>query len=76
MAVEFSNVDEVEFIFGETYTYRQKEMIQHYIDTGERPPATCAWCDEGFVRIVTGNMDIFIGKVNLGLEKWPWPIER
>jgi hypothetical protein len=62
----FSNVDEVELIFGRTLTSRQREMIQHYIDTDERPEAgPCVWCDEADMRLLTAEMDLYTGP-------WPW----
>lgn len=64
--MEFISVDEVELIFGRTLTFRQREMIQTYIDTGERPAAgPCAWCDEADMRILTAQMDMYDGP-------WPW----
>lgn len=62
----FSNSDEVEVIFGRTLTSRQREMIQHYIDTGERPETgSCVWCDEADMRLLTAQMDFYDGP-------WPW----
>lgn len=66
MMPKFTNTDEVEYIFGRTLTARQREMIQHYIDTGERPEASpCVWCDEADMRILTSQMDLYDGP-------WPW----
>jgi hypothetical protein len=71
--VAFSNADEVEFVFQRTLTYRQREMIEHYIQTGERPEAQpCQWCDEADMRILTAQMDIYLQGVEEGYEEWPW----
>lgn len=73
MVRKWATTDEVEFVFGEDYTYRQRELIQKYIDTGERPFSPgCYWCDEQAARLVTGRMDIYLDQVNAGAEKWPW----
>lgn len=71
-APSFSNVDEVEFVLGYTFTGNQAIMIMNYIQNGIRPEAGCGVCDSGFIRVVTSEMDQYLEKVQLGVEVWPW----
>lgn len=57
----FTTADEVEFIFELTLNHSQRKMVEHYINTGQRPPAGCDWCDEGYVRRLTAQMDAYDG---------------
>lgn len=60
--MKFTTVDEVELVFGRTLTFRQREMIQTYIDTDERPSVSgCVWCDEADMRLLTAQMDMYDG---------------
>lgn len=59
--MKFTTADEVEFIFELTLTAGQRTMVNTYIATGNRPAPGCDWCDEGFVRRLTGRMDAYDG---------------
>lgn len=73
MVRKWATTDEVEYALGETYNYRQRELIQNYIDTGERPFSPgCYWCDEQAARLTTGLMDVYLERVNSGAQRWPW----
>lgn len=69
----FSNVDEVEYVFGRTLTQEQAIMIQAYITTGVRPdPSGCWSCSPADMRILTGKMDEYEIDVSEGRAAWPW----
>ena len=69
----FSNVDEVEYVFGRTFNQEQAIMVQSYITTGVRPdPAGCWSCSPAAIRILTSEMDQYEDAVDAGTEKWPW----
>lgn len=69
----FSNVDEVEYVFGRTLTQEQAVMIQSYIVTGVRPdPAGCWTCSPAAMRLLTGEMDVYEDEVDAGRDVWPW----
>jgi hypothetical protein len=71
----FSNVDEVEYVFGRTFTAEQAIMVQAYITLGQRPdPAGCWSCSPADIRILTGQMDEYERAVDAGLVQWPWYI--
>ena len=58
----FKSADEVEFIFEITLTSNQWRGIENYIRRGIRPESNgCSWCDEGFIRELTGRMDAYDG---------------
>lgn len=58
--MEFKSVAQVEEVLHRPLTEKQAKMIQHYIDTGERPQAgSCVWCDEADMRLLTAQMDLY-----------------
>lgn len=70
----FTNVDEVEYYFGLTFTPDQAEMVWTYLTTGVRPPAGCFVCSEGYIRRLTGQIDQYERQFTNGERKWVYPI--
>lgn len=70
----FSNLDEVEYIFGRTFNSEQAIMVMDYIVTGTRPDTQGCWsCSPAEIRILTGQIDRFEDDVEYGFVAWPWP---
>jgi hypothetical protein len=76
MTPKFRKADEVEYVFGITLTGNQYIMVENYIQNGIRPEAGCSWCDSGYIRVLTSEMDQFIIGVEAGREKWPLPTDE
>jgi len=71
--MKFRSAAEVEFVFDLTLTGTQWLMVENYIRNGIRPEAGCTWCDTGFIRSLTGDMDAFEGEEHPVLS-WEGPI--
>lgn len=69
----FTSVDEVEHVFGLTFTPGQYEMVWTYLQLGVRPDAgNCYGCTPAFIRKLTGQIDQYELKVQWGEVDWPW----
>lgn len=70
----FSNVDEVEYVFGLTFSHEQKLMLQTYITTGQRPDNGGCWtCSPAYIRTLTATIDTYEDQLDKGEALWPWP---
>lgn len=73
MAKYFSNVDEVELCLGYTFTPEQYELVGIYLFTGKRPEANGCWtCTEGYIRMITGEIDQYELAIERGEAIWPY----
>lgn len=69
----FRSIEEVEFIFGRTFTGDQQEAIMTYLVTGVRPdPGGCWTCDAAAMRKLTAAIDRYENGVADGSQPWPW----
>lgn len=71
--MKFKNATEVEEVFGLTLTGTQWLMVENYIQNGYRPEAGCNWCETGFIRSLTGDMDQYESLTG-GVLSWEGPI--
>jgi len=71
----FRSYEEVEYVFGLTFTPEQIELVQVYIFTGIRPDNAGCWtCTPGYIRKLTGKIDQYEIDLEAGRETWPWPL--
>lgn len=70
----FKNADEVALVFGLTLTGNQWLMVENYLRNGIRPEAGCTWCDTGYIRSLTGDMDNYDAALGRGEVTWPYEI--
>lgn len=73
----FKSFEEVEYVFGLTFTPEQIELVQVYLFTGIRPDNAGCWtCTPGYIRKITGRIDQYEIDIDEGKETWPFPVNQ